>query len=210
MKITFHTVERCQLKAAISSTPSQVSLVVKNPHANAGDKRWGFDSWVGKIPWRREWQPTPVFLPGESRGQRSPAGTVHGVIKSGIRLKRLSIYHHYLKKKDVSKDSMWKHTQWETNKHPELHTVKEREKLLEVLLNLMFDSSFPLRYRNLARPPGQAHHRPVTIYPPPSSWAGLGQSSIQGQTSLGAGGSDARGTWSRGHHPSVTLQPHGL
>ena len=29
---------------------------------------------VGKIPWRREWQPTPVFLPGESLGQRSLAG----------------------------------------------------------------------------------------------------------------------------------------
>ena len=33
-----------------------------------------FDSWVGKIPWRRKWQPTPVFLPGESHGQRSLAG----------------------------------------------------------------------------------------------------------------------------------------
>ena len=32
------------------------------------------DLWVGKIPWRRNWQPTPVFLPGESRGQRSPVG----------------------------------------------------------------------------------------------------------------------------------------
>ena len=30
-----------------------------------------FDPWVGKIPWRREWLPTPVFLPGESHGQRS-------------------------------------------------------------------------------------------------------------------------------------------
>ena len=29
--------------------------------------------WVGKIPWRRKWQPTPVLLPGESHGQRSPA-----------------------------------------------------------------------------------------------------------------------------------------
>ena len=29
------------------------------------------DSWVGKIPWGRKWQPTPVFLPGESHGQRS-------------------------------------------------------------------------------------------------------------------------------------------
>ena len=35
---------------------------VKNPK---------FDLWVGKIPWRRAWQPTPVLLPGESHGQRS-------------------------------------------------------------------------------------------------------------------------------------------
>ena len=34
----------------------------------------GFDLWVGKIPWRREWLPTPVFLPGKSHGQRSLAG----------------------------------------------------------------------------------------------------------------------------------------
>ena len=34
----------------------------------------GFDPWVRKIPWRRKWQPTPVFLPGESHGQRSLAG----------------------------------------------------------------------------------------------------------------------------------------
>ena len=33
-----------------------------------------FHPWVGKIPWRRAWQPTPVFLPGESHGQRSLAG----------------------------------------------------------------------------------------------------------------------------------------
>ena len=37
-------------------------------------KRCGFDPWVGKIPWRRAWQPTPGFLPGESHGQRSLAG----------------------------------------------------------------------------------------------------------------------------------------
>ena len=34
-------------------------------------KRPGFDPWVRKIPWRRKWQPTPVLLPGKSRGQRS-------------------------------------------------------------------------------------------------------------------------------------------
>ena len=37
-------------------------------------RRHGFDSWVWKIPWRRAWQPTPVFLPGESQGQRSLLG----------------------------------------------------------------------------------------------------------------------------------------
>ena len=34
----------------------------------------GFDPWAGKIPWRRAWQPTPVFLPGESHGERSLVG----------------------------------------------------------------------------------------------------------------------------------------
>ena len=37
-------------------------------------KRHGFSSWVGKILWRRKWRPTPVFLPGESKGQSSLAG----------------------------------------------------------------------------------------------------------------------------------------
>ena len=34
-------------------------------------RKWGFDPWVGKIPWRRQWHPTPVLLPGKSHGQRS-------------------------------------------------------------------------------------------------------------------------------------------
>ena len=33
-----------------------------------------FNPWVGKIPWRQAWQPTPVFLPGESHGQRRLVG----------------------------------------------------------------------------------------------------------------------------------------
>ena len=49
--------------------------------------RSGFNPWVRKITWRREWQDTPVFLPGESHGQRSLAGyIVHGVAKSQTRL----------------------------------------------------------------------------------------------------------------------------
>ena len=49
----------------------QMAIVLKNPLANAGDVRHGFDPWVGKMPWRRAEQPSPVFLPGESHGQRS-------------------------------------------------------------------------------------------------------------------------------------------
>ena len=53
---------------------SQVALMVKNPPTNAGDMRCGFDPWLRKSPWRRAWQSTQVFLPGESQGQRSPVG----------------------------------------------------------------------------------------------------------------------------------------
>ena len=56
-------------------------------------KRCKFNPWVGKIPWRRAWQPTPVFLPGKSHGQRSLVGP-HRVSKSRTRLKRLSTHTH--------------------------------------------------------------------------------------------------------------------
>ena len=66
--------------------------MVRNTPASAGDLRasglipgsrrspgGGFDPWVRKISWRRAWQPTPVFFPGESRGQRRLVGyTVYG------------------------------------------------------------------------------------------------------------------------------------
>ena len=37
-------------------------------------KRLGFDPWTGKMPWKRKWQPTLVFLPGKSHGKRTLAG----------------------------------------------------------------------------------------------------------------------------------------
>ena len=48
--------------------------VVKDPNlpANSGDT--GSHCWVRKIPWRRKWLPTPVFLPGKSHGQKSLVG----------------------------------------------------------------------------------------------------------------------------------------
>ena len=48
--------------------------VVKNLPASVGDTGDSDSIWVGKIPWRRKWQPTPVFLPGESHGQRNLEG----------------------------------------------------------------------------------------------------------------------------------------
>ena len=48
--------------------------MVKNLPANAGDINCRFDPWVGKIPWRRKWQPTPVCLPGESPWTEEPGG----------------------------------------------------------------------------------------------------------------------------------------
>ena len=53
----------------------QLALVVKNPPHNAEDiKRHELDPWMGKIPWRRKWQPIPVFLPGKLPGRRSLVG----------------------------------------------------------------------------------------------------------------------------------------
>ena len=49
--------------------------MAKNPSANAcRHKRCEFDLWVRKIPWRRKWQPTLVFLPEESPWTGEPGG----------------------------------------------------------------------------------------------------------------------------------------
>ena len=55
-----------------------MALAVKNLPANAGDIRDGGltpgEVEMGRIPWRRAWEPSPVGLPGESHGQRSLVG----------------------------------------------------------------------------------------------------------------------------------------
>ena len=53
-------------------------------------KRHGFDSWIGKILWRRKWLPTPVFLPGKSHEQRSLAGYSPRGCKESATSERLS------------------------------------------------------------------------------------------------------------------------
>ena len=70
------------LSLTLGSVPSspQGALVVRNPPASAEDPRvTGLIPWVGKIPWSRKWQPTPVFLPGKSHGERSLWTTVCGI-----------------------------------------------------------------------------------------------------------------------------------
>ena len=57
-----------------------------------------FHPWVGKLPWRREWQPTPVFLPGESHGQRSLVGYSHGAAKSQTQLSDKHLHFHFSRK----------------------------------------------------------------------------------------------------------------
>ena len=69
------------LLVSISSVNSKLlysmvgaSRVTRGKEPTCQCRRHRFDPWVGKIPWRRKWQPTPVFLPGQFRGQRSLTG----------------------------------------------------------------------------------------------------------------------------------------
>ena len=53
-----------------------------------------FDPWVEKIPWRRTWQTTPVFLPAESHGQRSLVGYSSWGCKEPDTTERISMHTH--------------------------------------------------------------------------------------------------------------------
>jgi len=59
-------------------------------------RRHWLDPWVRKIPWRRKWQPTPVFLPGKSHGQRSLVGYSPWGRKESDTAERLHFSMHYL------------------------------------------------------------------------------------------------------------------
>ena len=69
------TTERLNWTELIRRNDFLGDSAVKNLPAEQETQETGFDPWVGKIPWRRAWQPTPVFLPEESRGQRSLTGS---------------------------------------------------------------------------------------------------------------------------------------
>ena len=69
---------------------AQVARMVRNLSATWETWRPGFYPWVGKVLWRRAWQPTAVFLPGEPHGQKSPAGYSPGSPKESDMTERLS------------------------------------------------------------------------------------------------------------------------
>ena len=62
------------LKKMLNQVSPWVSLVAQMVKNLPAMQRPGFNPWVRKIPWRKEWQPTLVFLPGEVHGQRSLVG----------------------------------------------------------------------------------------------------------------------------------------
>ena len=91
-------------------------------------RRHGFDHWVGMNPWRRKWQPTPVFLPGKSHGQRSLASYSPGGHTESATTEWLSKTH--TKKTWAISDtteSNWKHTStdWNRSSLPEILTPEK-------------------------------------------------------------------------------------
>ena len=75
--------------------------VVKNLPASVGDTGDSDSIWVGKMPWRRKWQPTPVFLPGESHGERrlegyNPCGHKESDMTEQMSMHTYTCYHCYL------------------------------------------------------------------------------------------------------------------
>ena len=83
-----------------SQIPTSIPQTERKLVASSGCLQWGrpgFDPWVGKIPWRRKWQPTPVFLAGESHGQRSLVGYSLRGHKESDMAERLHFHFQWLK-----------------------------------------------------------------------------------------------------------------
>ena len=97
---------------------SQVALVIESTCQCRRRRKCGFHPWVRKIPWNRKWQPSPVFLPGESHGQKELGGlqsmgsqrvgqglVVETILSSGM---------HY--KFDITAHSLYKADSWDTER----------------------------------------------------------------------------------------------
>ena len=80
------TVERLSYSHIPGGTSSKESICQCRRH-----KKLEFDPWVRNIPWKREWQPTPIYLPGKSHGQRSLVGYSLWACKELDMTKRLTL-----------------------------------------------------------------------------------------------------------------------
>ena len=86
-------------------------------------RRPRFNHWVGKIPWRREWQPTPGFLPGKSHGQRSQVGYSPWAGKESDMTDwlTLALFHFHFPGDSEGRGSLACYSPWG---HKELDTTK--------------------------------------------------------------------------------------
>ena len=105
-------------------------------------KRGIFDPRAGKIPWRRKWQPTPVFLPGKSQGQRSWWATVHGASEHWTRLSVHVRAHTHT------------HTHTRTHGHVSINLYLQKRKWSESH-SVMSDSLWPCGLYSPWTSPGQ-------------------------------------------------------
>ena len=80
-------------------------------------KKTQVQSWVGKIPWRREWLPTPVFKPGEFHGQRSLVGYSPWDHKESDMTEQLNTHTHTHTESDMTE-------QLNTHTHTHTHRVR--------------------------------------------------------------------------------------
>ena len=77
-----------------------------------------FSAWVGKIPWRKEWLSTPIFLPGESHGQRSLVGYSPWDHKESDMTEQLTFHTHFSYSQRESRQtvkSCCPHFLWQAN-----------------------------------------------------------------------------------------------
>ena len=85
-------------------------------------RRPRFKPWVMKIPWRRKWLPTPVFLPGESPEQRSLVGYSPWGHKKLDTIEQLSMHMQHMR----SSEMLWHYSQGETLTQRINRTIKQQ------------------------------------------------------------------------------------
>ena len=106
--------------------------------------RPGFNPWVGKISWRREWLPTPVFLPGKSHGQRSPVDYSPRGCKESDTTERLYFYFTLLWNDTFIYDTqifMCLRSVWKANLFPADSQVKQHRRQRDSLMMVWLDQT---------------------------------------------------------------------